>query len=247
MALISHLWTMPWHVQVSLIVVGAVAYIFSIGWLGAVLIPPLAGWGNGIPVILNANPIDLPALFVRWDSGYYLTIAEQGYTSDGAERAFFPLYPFAVYGVHKVSGLSILLSGLLISLICFWGVSLILYKWIRLDYEHPQALLAVCLMYVFPVAFYGVAFYAESILLFTTIGSLYFARRGRFVRSSLMIAVAGLTRPTAFLLGVPYVLEFFQQRHFERNDWARFLAGMLIAPSGMLSYVIYLGQLRNEN
>src|SRR6185503_18303346 len=63
-----------------------------------------------------------------------------------------------------------------------------------------------------------------------------------FIASGIAIALAGASRPTAFLLAIPYLIEFWQQANFTRSAWLRFGLGALIAPTGMLAYLIFLEQ-----
>src|SRR6202007_2020570 len=55
----------------------------------------------------------------RWDSFWYLTIAQSGYGHGGQRlrTTFFPLYPLMVRGVGEVIR-SDLIAGVLISLVC---------------------------------------------------------------------------------------------------------------------------------
>jgi len=233
----------PWWQQALLIAIAAIVYIYTVGFVfGARVLPSLIGWSNGIPRLTDAAPGDVPALFARWDSGYYLHIAENGYSPNGDERAFFPLYPIVVHAVSAVWGIPLLWSGALVSVLSFISAGLLLYQWVRTDYTHAQALLATLLMYFSPMAFFFVAFYGEPLLLLTGVASLYFARRGQFLMSGIAIALAGASRPTAFLLGLPYVIEFWQQRNFTRRQWLQFALGAAIAPLGTLAYLAFLTQ-----
>jgi hypothetical protein len=190
----------------------------------------------------EAAPDDLQALFVRWDAGYYLHIVKEGYSADGDERAFFPLYPGVVYVVHKTLRLPVLWSGFIVSGLAFVVAGLFMYQWIRIDYTHEQTLLTTVLMYVFPMAFFFVAFHGEPLLLLTSIASMYYARRGNFVASGIAIALAGATRPPAFLLSIPYLIEAWQQRRSAGFKWSRVIAGACIAPIGWLAYWLFLVQ-----
>jgi hypothetical protein len=100
----------------------------------------------------------------------------------------------------------------------------------------------VVLMYFFPMAFFFVAFYAEPLFLLTSVASMYFVRRGQFVAGGIAIALAGATRPIAFLLSVIYIIEFWQQRNFTRVKWIQFMLGASIAPTGMVAYLLSLAQ-----
>lgn len=234
-----------WWIQVLVIAIAAISYIEIAGFVGISVLPSWIGWSDGIEPVTEA-PEHFPAWFVRYDSGYYLQIAEHGYRPDGPERAFFPLYPVITRFASAVFGISILWSGLFVSILSFVASGLLLYRWARIDYDHRQALLATVVMYIFPMSFFFIAFYAESLLLLMSIASVYLARRGRFVASGCAIALAGFARPTAFLLAIPYILEFVQQRDFTLPRWIRFGAGALIAPAGMLGYLAYIGYQSGE-
>jgi Gpi18-like mannosyltransferase len=220
----------------------AVIYIFLAGWLGISLLPTLIGWGKGIPEQLQFTTPTLSTLFIRWDSGYYLTIAQQGYSPNGTERAYFPLYPLLARWLSTASGLSVGLSGLVISLVAFATATVNLYAWVRCDHSQATALWATLLLCFSPVAFYLVAFYPESLFLALSIFSLYCARRGWFLVSGIAIALAGAARPTAFLLGIGYILEVLLQRPRSVRTWAMAIAGALLAPLGAFAYFTYLGR-----
>ncbi len=232
-------WT-SWHVILACWVI-AVSYIFLAGWAGVNLLPAIIGWGPGIPEQLLTTPPDFSNFFIRWDSGYYLTIAQQGYAPLGTERAFLPLYPLLARGLSLVSGLSLELSGLSLSLVAFAAAAVTLYAWVRCDHSPATAQLAVALLCFSPASFYLVAFYPESLFLALSLFSLYCARRGWFLVSGIAIALAGATRPTAFLLGIGYLLEVILQRPHSARTWALAGAGALLAPLGAMAYFAYLG------
>src|SRR4051812_48563791 len=67
----------------------------------------------------------LVAPLARWDSVWYLAIANDGYPADDPRRAaFFPLYPLLVRAVNAVVREPIV-AGALVSLACF-AVALVL-------------------------------------------------------------------------------------------------------------------------
>lgn len=219
----------------------AVVYIFIMGGLGVSLFPALIEWGTGIPDQILLTPTTLPNWFVRWDSGYYLKIAEQGYSPQGTERAFYPLYPLLVRWLSAASGFPLTLSGLLISLTAFAGATYSLYAWVRLDHPHALALTATAVFCFSPVSFYFVAFYPEALFLCLSLVSLYCLRRGWFLAGGLVIAITGATRPTAFLLSIVYIVEVLYQRPRTLRTWAAAITGALIAPLGMVAYFTYIG------
>lgn len=178
--------------------------------------------------------------FAYWDSGYYLRIAESGYRPNGPERAFFPLYPMLTRLVSGYTGLSLLRSGWVISMMGFLAGGVLLHHWMRAEYGARTALWGLIWFCFFPVSFFSIGFYPESLYLFLSIGAIYFARCGWFPASGLCIAVAGAAWPVGFLLAVPYIVEFMLQRDFRRVRWLQFITGASIAPLGTLAYLIFL-------
>ncbi|HEX3290981.1 MAG TPA: hypothetical protein VHR46_06270, partial [Gaiella sp.] len=55
-------------------------------------------------------------VWARWDSNWYLRIAESGYSWPSSTPAFFPLYPLLVAGLGRVLDDRFLLAGLVVSL-----------------------------------------------------------------------------------------------------------------------------------
>jgi Mannosyltransferase (PIG-V) len=222
------------------LLIAAFVFISLSGLIGTKALAPAFGWGQGIEA-LTSDADTFESRFVRWDAGYYLKIAREGYDPDGAERAFFPLYPLLTRFVSATTGLSLLWSGWLISSLCFVGANITLYRWMRIEYEVQTARWVVIWFCFFPVSFYNIAFYPKALYLFTSITGIYFARRGQFIAGGICIALAGAARPVAFLLAIPYLVEFWLQRDFRPERWLRLMLGTLIAPLGMLSYLIFLG------
>ena len=176
----------------------------------------------------------------RWDSGYYLKISNNGYEINGTEKAFFPLYPLLISILRELTGISSIWAGLIISAASFATACFLLYQWVRLDYSSDIALGTVVCICIFPMSFFFLAIYAESVFLLTSIASVYFARKGRFIESGIAIALAGATRPPAFLLAIPFVIEFIHQQDFSRSKISKFVIGCIIAPSGLAGYFLFL-------
>lgn len=230
-----------WWVQVLVIVLVSISYIQLSGILGTRVLAPAIGWDYGGSLPAGENADNIEGRFVRWDSGYYLIIAQRGYRAGGSESAFLPLYPLLIYLIRHVSNLPLLWGGLIVSVSCFVVGCLLLYQWVLIDYSSKIAVWSVVWICIFPMSFFFVAFYAEALFLLVSIASIFFARRGQFITSGLFIALAGVTRPPAFLLAIPYIIEFWQQNNFNRTQILKFLVGGLIASCGLIGYLIFLG------
>src|SRR6185436_18681127 len=105
------------------------ALVWAVGSMAAAL------WGLGARVTLfdpgavtrPFGPVGnaLAAPLARWDSVWYLAIANDGYPADDPRRtAFFPLYPLLVRAADALVRDPIV-AGALVSLVCF-AVALVL-------------------------------------------------------------------------------------------------------------------------
>ncbi len=174
---------------------------------------------------------------------YYWEIAKQAYSTQGIERAFFPLYS-AICGIlSKLTSIPVFWVGLILSIGSFAGSGLVLFKLVLHDSGHHAALFSVLWLCISPMAFFFISFYPESLFLLFALGSIFFARKGAFLKGGLCIMLAGATTPVAVLLAIPYLAEYFYQRPHTSKQNIQFIVGAFIAPLGLLSYMFYLGRL----
>lgn len=159
---------------------------------------PFSGFGN-----LLVGPS------ARWDSVWYLRIAEHGYNDAAphARAAFYPLYPELMRGVGWVVG-SPLTAGIVISLACFLLALVLLHRLAALELGPRDARGTVLLVAFFPTAFFFSAVYTESLFLLVSVGAFLAARSGRWAVAGLLGALAALTRNSGVLLLVPLVVLF---------------------------------------
>ncbi len=133
-------------------------------------------------------------VWARWDSNWYLRIAESGYSWPSSTPAFFPLYPVLVAGLGRVLGDHFLLAGLVVSLAACAVAFVLLHRLVR---ERLGALVArqsVLYLALFPTSFFLGAVYGESLFLALAIGTFVLAERGRLGWSSVTAGLALLTR-----------------------------------------------------
>src|SRR3954451_4475017 len=122
----------------------------------------------------------LAAPLARWDSVWYLAIANDGYPADDPRRAaFFPLYPLLVRAANAVVGRPVI-AGALVSLACFAVALVLLHRLTEIELGGPAASEAVWALALFPGAVFFSAVYSEALYLALSIGCLYAVRTGRW-------------------------------------------------------------------
>ena len=164
---------------------------------------------------------NLVSLHSRWDSSWYLDIVENGYKykSDDAlsNIVFFPVYPLLIKFTSSIFSVSNIFSGWMISCFFLFLSAIYLYRLIKEFHKESDPLLSVFLLLIFPTAFFLNAIYTESIFLFLSVASFYYALKRKYFWSALFGMVASLTRITGLFLFIPLIVQGFIQEGFERS------------------------------
>lgn len=171
-------------------------------------------------------------VWARWDSAWYLRIAEHGYGAADGTAAFYPLYPGLVAALGRVFAGHYLVAGLVISLGCCLASFVLLYRLAEPRLGADGAERAVLYLAVFPMSLFLQAVYAESLFLACALGAFLLAERGRFLPAAVLCGLALLTRPAgiALLLALAWTA---------RRRW-RDLAALAVAPLLFLVYPLVL-------
>ncbi len=184
----------------------------------------------------------------RWDAGFYVSIAEEGYRLEGVPLPsvpFFPLLPLAMRAGARLLGDAVP-AGILISNLALLGATLLLYALVEASDGRRVARRAVWYFCIFPTAFFGSAIYSESLFLLGAVGSLWLARRGLWESAAMLGALTALTRLTGILVAPMLLVEWWSQRRRDPLTGARPPALALLAPAavplGTATYMLYLGR-----
>jgi hypothetical protein len=187
----------------------------------------------------------------RWDSVWYLRIAEHGYVEHRYAN-FFPLYPLLARGAG-VPVASSLLGGLFVSLASLLVGLYLLHRLTALELGEAAARRTVLLAAFFPTALFFSAVYPEGLLLALSVGSFYAGRTGRWGWAGALGGLATMTRPQGIVLLVPLVLLYLygprgdraaapgrtglRPRYAVSSD----LLWLLAVPAGLALHMAYLG------
>ena len=176
----------------------------------------------------------LVAPFARWDSVWFVAIAQDGY-GDGAREAFFPLYPLLLAVGGTLTGQWIL-AGVVISTGLAAVALTVLHRLVALDYGARVARGAVLAMALHPMSFFLSAVYSESLFLALSVGCIYAARTRRWAWAGVLAGLAAATRSAGVLLLVPLALIWWDARARRTED----LVWLVLAPAGLGAYCLYL-------
>ncbi|HZB06186.1 MAG TPA: mannosyltransferase family protein [Thermoleophilaceae bacterium] len=192
------------------------------------------------PALTHAIADPLLAPLARWDSVWYLRVADSGYGDSAPRAAFFPLYPLLVRAVATPLGASnaaLLVAAYLVSLAAFLGALVVLFRLTELELGRRLARPALLLLALFPAALYFGAPYSESLFLLLAAGAFYAARTDRWAWAGACAGLASASRSAGLLLLIPLALIWWSSRPRRGAD----AAWLLLAPLGIAAYAAWLG------
>ncbi len=207
--------------------------LLVVGMLSASLL----AWGTTVQkgnlVYHERAPLPLE-IWARWDSEWYLLIAEEGYGAGeslpslpagyepGATAGFLPLYPMLIRLVGAlVPPARGVPAGVLVSNLCLLASLFLLHRLTRDEAggstpTASRAAMAACgALLLYPMSLFLSAVYAESLFLMLALAFFLLCRRGRFGAAAAAGALAALTRPLGMLLAIPLLVEWWSQRREE--------------------------------
>lgn len=180
--------------------------------------------------------IDL--LGTRWDSSFYIGIAEFGYGNDfdfvGDYRlwVFPPLYSILIRLLVDLSPISLHYATAAVVISNFFAVlSVIVFFYTsRLYVDKEKAIMGTMLFAFFPPVFvFSTVAYTESIFLTLSILSWYFFEKERYLTSGIFLALSTLARNEGALLFFIYFAIYIGRR-FKREGLKTTVGSMLAIP-----------------
>jgi hypothetical protein len=154
----------------------------------------------------------LTDIWARWDSDFFLRIAQNGY--DEASAAFHPLYPALVALLGRIFFGHYVLAGLVVSLLATLGSFVLLHRLAAERLGTEGARNTVLYLAVFPMALFLQAVYSESLFLLLVLATFALAERNRFAAAGVVAGLAILTRAAGLAL-LP-ALALLAWRHRDR-------------------------------
>jgi hypothetical protein len=181
--------------------------VLAVGFLAVILVGYPGNSGAPPWRVYSNDFLDLPA---RWDTGWYLGIATEGYQWNPSlgpaahqNIAFFPAFPMTVRYLSAVLGHQPLWTGVGISLVAFFFGLVYFLRLARDDLRSEEgAVAAVGLLAAYPFAVYFSAAYTEGLFFLTLVAAVYHYRTGQLWRAAAWGFACGLTRPNGCFLSV---------------------------------------------
>lgn len=176
-------------------------------------------------------------VLVGWDSGYYLSIATQGYQfvddGKGYNVAFFPGFPLLIRAAMSL-GIPPEVAGILVNNLAFLGALLLVYHWVaqwqgRTVARWTTAVLAWC-----PFSLFGTVVYTEGLFLLCSTAALRSFQFGQYRWAAFWGVLTSATR----LPGLVLVPTFLSVAWKEKRPPIAYFSS-LVAGLGTVLYSLF--------
>ncbi|OGM75350.1 hypothetical protein A2382_04665 [Candidatus Woesebacteria bacterium RIFOXYB1_FULL_38_16] len=218
-------------------------YLLIISILSPLFLPLYQGY-------LGKELLSSPYFLWSWanfDGRHYIEIAQIGYRR--FNYVFFPGYPILI----KLLSLLFhpVISGITISLVCFFLLVKYLNKLILLDYKKNISQLAILLLIFFPTSFYFQSVYTESLFVLLSVLTFYFARQKKWLQSGIAAGLLTLTRHSGLAIIPALFAEwYFSKKHPRKINLKEIIKELLpmlfLAFLGFAIFLLYLQITRGD-
>ncbi|MBI4493226.1 MAG: hypothetical protein HY690_10595 [Chloroflexi bacterium] len=196
-------------------------------------------------------------IWSRWDSDWYLGIAQRGYIHPPAYQpgqqsslAFSPLYPLAMRVVGVLLGRTdrdgLLLAGFLIANVALLVALGYLIALVRRDFDEATAGRTALYLLIFPTSLFLSAVYPESLFLALVLASFSCARRRQWWVVGALGGLATLARPHGVLVALPLAFEYLAQRKFDLRALRLDLLALGLIPAAYATWMAYVYALSGD-
>ncbi|MEO8759237.1 MAG: hypothetical protein ABI398_15965 [Devosia sp.] len=191
-----------------------------------------------------------------YDCNAYERLALYGYEGrpsgfdkgDANNWAFFPFYSIMVWAINRITGISMLVGGsILTMLLTVWGA---IIAWPLFEGKFRAYFLFCFFLFVGPFSYYFTTLYTEALFIMLTVAGFVLLKQRDYVTAGVTGALMSATRSTGLLFAAAILIAAFQNHlkdggsagGFFRTLWKRtdLLLAVALVPVGICCFAIYL-------
>ena len=191
-----------------------------------------------------------------YDCNAYERLALYGYEGrpsgfdkgDANNWAFFPFYSILVWVVNKITGLSMLIGGSILT--CLLTVWAAIVSWPLFEGKFRAYFLFCFFLFLGPFSYYFTTLYTEALFILLTSAGFVLLRQKDYLAAGAAGALMSATRSTGLLFAAAILIGAFQNHlrdggsagSFFRTLWKRtdLLLAVALVPIGICFFAIYL-------
>ena len=215
---------------------------------------------SGASILQGKENLNLLVRFQNWDAVWYAGIAENGYMTepikhaakDAANWAFMPLYPVLVNMLSRLTGLSIMASGILIASFCHYAMGVYALKYLHRVFPNNDQHSLLMVLFFSPLTIYYTISYPNSLFALLIFMFFYYLQTNSLVTIAVVGALASATRQVGVFLFIPFFIYIMQTSfgkitlvNIYKTIWhilkrPKLLLTFFALPSGLFVYITYL-------
>ncbi len=167
---------------------------------------------------------------------------------DANNWAFFPLYSIFVWALNRVTGLSMLVGGSILT--CLLSVWAAIVSWPLFQGRFRAYFLFCFFLFLGPLSYYFSTLYTEALFILLTVSGFVLLRQKDYLAAGVAGAMMSATRSTGLLFAAAILIGAFQNhlrdggsaRSFFRTLWKRtdLLLAVGLVPVGICIFAVYL-------
>ncbi|HEM61479.1 MAG TPA: hypothetical protein ENO24_04240, partial [Chloroflexi bacterium] len=189
---------------------------------------------------ITGGPAELfLGVWQRFDTLWYLKIAQHGYSPDDGSTVYFPLYPLLVRLLGKILLGNYLVAAMIISNVAYIAVLFCLYRLTEDELGRTAARRSTIYLALFPTAFFFLAAYTESLFLALTLASFLCASQKRWWLAGLFGLLASLTKLQGVVLVAPLLYMYLRDKGLQLRAVRPDVLGPLTVPCGAILFLAY--------
>jgi Gpi18-like mannosyltransferase len=149
---------------------------------------------------------------------------------------FFPLYPYSVRLLMKITGLGFVQVGFVFSVILSLTLFLFFYKFSSdILHDQQQAFWATLLLIIFPYHFYYSMLYTESLYLILLLLAFYSIEKEKWLVFVISSSLLAITRAPGIIMGIPLLVYLIEKT--QKKD---LLSGRTILKISLFSFMLII-------
>ncbi|MEO6396297.1 MAG: hypothetical protein ABIO40_10360 [Devosia sp.] len=223
-------------------------YLMAIGFLlrYAVYVRSSGHWGFA----------DYLRALCVYDCNAYERLALYGYEGrpagfdkgDANNWAFFPLYSILAWAASKLSGVSVLIAGTILTNLLTVAAAIV--SWPLFERRLRAYFLFCFFLFLGPLSYYFTTLYTEGLFLLLTVASFVLLKQRDYITVGVTGALMSATRSTGLLIAVAIVVQALQDHlrdggrfgDFVRSLWRRtdLMLAVALVPVGLCCFALYL-------
>ncbi len=172
------------------------------------------------------------------DIPHYVDIAKNWYHAQGENAnniVFFPLFPLLMKFFQLIFR-DYIVAGIFVANICTAVGNVFFYEWIKEETDEDRAWESLLIFNLFPVGFFMIGAYTESLFFMLTVMGLYYLKKRNWLALGIVGCLGALSRSQGIVLLIPAVYEICLDLKEKKFKWTMLAVGGI--PLGMGIYLL---------